>query len=111
MNGLKFAHNYNLGCTAVVERTGEKLFEFKAREYSEKENSAGFVSGGIASGSQKYMIKTPDERVKKLIPYENLIEVEGITYMLTLVKTRKADLPFAYDFQRGKNNEYVLELQ
>lgn len=111
MNELKFAHNYNLSCVAKNMKTGQELFEFKAREFSERESSAGFVSGGVASGSQKYQIKTTDKRVKKLRSYANLVEVEGIEYMLTFVKIRKADLPFAYGWQRGKNDEFVLELQ
>ena len=111
MDGLKFAHNYNLSCVARDVKTGQELFEFKAREFSERENSASFVSGGVASRSQKYQIKTTDKRVKKLRPYANLVDIEGIEYMLTFVKIRKTDLPFAYSWQRGKNDEYILELQ
>ena len=111
MSAVKFADNYNLDCVAIDEKTGLKLFSFKAREFSEKENSASFVSGGIASGSQKYQIKTNEKRVKLLRPYADLVIVEDIRYVLTFVKTRKPDLPFAYDWQRGKNKEYILELQ
>ncbi len=111
MNGLKFAHNYNLNCVAQDAKTGHKLFEFKAREYSERENGAGFVSGGIASGSQKYQIKTIDKSVKRLRPFANLVVVEDVEYMLTFIKIRKADLPFAYVWQRGANDEFILELQ
>lgn len=111
MNGLKFADNYNLICEAKDVNTGNVLFEFNAREYSERENGASFVAGGIASGSQKYQIKTRDKRVKRLRPFANLVVVEDIEYMLTFVKIRKADMPFAYGWQWGKNNEFVLELQ
>lgn len=111
MDGLKFADNENINCVAKDEATGNVLFSFTAREYSERESGAGFVSGGIASGSQKYQIKTSDKRVKQLKPYANLIVVEDIEYELTFIKKRKADLPFAYAWQRGKRDEYILELQ
>lgn len=103
--------NETLHCVAKDKTSGEDLFEFMASEYAPKENSAGYVSGGIASGGQKYQIKTKDARVGKLVPYYNTISVEGIEYMLTFLKIRKADLPFAYEWQRGQRMEYVLELQ
>lgn len=103
--------NETLHCVAKDKTSGEDLFEFMASEYAPKENSAGYVSGGIASGGQKYQIKTKDARVGKLAPYSNLVAVEGIEYMLVFLKIRKADLPFAYEWQRGQKNEYILELQ
>lgn len=111
MDGLKFLHNYDLDCVATKADSGEVLFKFKARELAQREDGAGFVSGGIASGSLKYQIKTNDERIKQLKPFINNIIVEGIDYALVFLKIRKADLPFAYEWQRGIHDEYVLELQ
>lgn len=107
----RFARNYNLDCIAVVDETEHPLFAFKAREYSPRENGAGYVAGGIASGNLKYAIKTADGRVKRLKPYINGILIEDIGYILTSVKVRKADLPYMRERQRGKRTEYVLELE
>ncbi len=111
MIGLKFFNDYKQTCLAKDVNTGKTLFQFKAREYSECENGANFVSGGVASGNQKYQIKTNDKRAKKLRPFANLVVVEDVEYMLTFIKIRKADLPFAYVWQRGANDEFILELQ
>ncbi len=111
MNNLRFLHNFNLDCIATDSETGKELFKFKAREYIPRENGGGFEAGGIASGSQKYQIKTNDNRVKTLKPYVDNIFVEGIEYALTFLKIRKADVPWLADYQKGNNDEYILELQ
>ncbi|MEG1662377.1 MAG: hypothetical protein RR338_00165 [Clostridia bacterium] len=111
MDNLKFLHNYNLNCVATDSETNKVLFGFTAREFSIRENGGGYEAGGIASGSQKYAIKTSDCRVKELKPYANNIVVEGIDYALVFLKIRKNDTPFKAMYQRGKNDEYILELE
>lgn len=94
---------------AAEDREGNILFTFEAHELAPKNNSAGYVQGGILSGSQYYSILTDEPRVCNLEPYINIINADGIKYTLTSVAKAKTHIVRGY-FKKEKH-EYILTLE
>lgn len=102
-------YHYNLDCVLRSEETNEKLGEFQAREYAEREQSAGFIGGGIASTGQSYRIATLSDVIKRAEEYSCIVEVEGLKYRLVSRKVRILT-PFRGYAHIPKQLEYILEL-
>ena len=107
-NFKKSLFQYDVKC-AAEDREGNVLFTFNAHELVPRNNTAGYVQGGILSGSQYYQILTDDKRVINLEPYINVINADGIKH--TLISVTKAKTHIVNGYFKNEKHEYVLTLE
>lgn len=94
-------------CQLIDVASQQILTLFNANVVQELSRGAGYVGGGVASGSQAMTIST--EKPYNYKPFTHQVAVEGIVYLLTNVRLRPLN-----KVGRGYTKtqfEYILELQ
>ena len=103
-----FNYNYDLRAK-LLDRAGNILEEFDAREVSAQNFDAGFAGGGIASGGQSYTIATNKDLSKyKKGAYSLQCVVEDTEYKVVNISTERQSLRGLGHYKSKR--EYVLYL-